>query len=502
MGILSPPDILRIDPRDDVGVALRDLVPGEMVDSRGIAVTPREPVPAGHKVALKPVARGAAVRKYGAPIGRAKAGIAPGDWVHLHNLETALSGKVDYLREQGRVVAPAGAPAPPPRFRGYRRRDGRIGIRNEIWLLSMVGCVNKQIERLARLAGERLADPVDGIYAFGHPYGCSQLGEDLENTRRVLAALASHPNAGGVLVAGLGCEENRLEDFQAALGDYDRERIRFLLLQEAGDETTEALGILADLAAVAGGDRREEVSAAGLVVGLKCGGSDGFSGLTANPLAGLAADAVVAWGGGALLGEVPEMFGAETLLMARARDEETRGRIAALINGWKDYYLRHGHPVSENPSPGNERGGITTLEEKSLGAVMKGGSSPVVDILRYGETAGERGLCLVDSPGNDAVSTTALAAAGAQLILFTTGRGTPYGGPVPTLKIAANSELARRKPHWIDFDAGRILAGETPDDLALELVELILRAASGEVRARNEINGDREIAIFKSGVTL
>lgn len=492
---------VRIDERDNVAVALVRLEPGERIALGGLEVVLGEEILPGHKVALFDLPAGSRAIKYGHPIGCLTAGVRAGDWVHTHNLRSELAGPRAYTYRPGRVeVEPS--PGPPPTFRGYRRRGGKAGIRNEIWVLAAVGCINKQCERLARLAGERLAGVPDGIHVFGHPYGCSQLGEDLERTRRILAGLAAHPNAGGVLVVGLGCEENRLADLEAALGDYDRERVKFLLLQEAEDETAEALHLLEVLIREAKEDRREEISAAELVVGLKCGGSDGFSGLTANPLVGLVVDRIVGWGGSCLLGEIPEIFGAEEVLLARARDEETFHHLAALVNEWKDYYLGHGVPVYENPSPGNLAGGITTLEEKSLGCVEKAGRAPVADVLRYGEGIRRRGLSLVESPGNDPVATTALAAAGAHLVLFTTGRGTPYGGPVPTLKIASRSELARAKPNWIDFDAGRLLAGEDLGSLADELAALLLTVAGGEVVTRNEINGDREMAIFKTGVTL
>jgi altronate hydrolase len=384
-----------------------------------------------------------------------------------------------------------------------------VGTRNEVWIVNTVGCVNAAAERIARAAGARYAAPggaVDGVYAFAHPYGCSQLGDDLATTQRLLAGLLRHPNAGGVLVLGLGCENNQLDRLLAAAGDVDRARLRAFNTQEVADEVEAGVAAVGELAAAMAGDRRTPCPAADLVLGHKCGGSDGFSGLTANPLLGRLADRVTAWGGRVLLSEVPEMFGAERALLARATSAGVFDAAAAMVNDFKRYFLDHGQPVYENPSPGNKAGGITTLEEKSLGAIQKGGRAPVADVRRYGELVrgeGAGGLTLVEAPGNDGVSSTAMAAAGATLLLFTTGRGTPLGFPVPTLKVSSNSDLAARKPHWIDFDAGRLLGGGTTlDALADELLALVLDVASGRARTANERQGDREIAIWKAGVTL
>ena len=439
----------------------------------------------GHKYALRPIAAGESVVKYGMPIGHATRDIAAGDHVHTHNLATNLGEKVEYR------YSPAPAPAErqtsnvkPRTFPAYRRADGRVGIRNEIWIVPTVGCVNALCERLAAACG--------GI-ALTHPYGCSQLGEDHEMTANLLAALCRHPNAGGVLVVGLGCENNTLESFRARLGDVSKLNIRFLRAQDPGDEYETGLGLVRELeeSRVA---ERTEIPLSELVVGLKCGGSDGFSGLTANPLVGRFSDWLVAHGGSAVLTEVPEMFGAETLLMDRCRDRATFDKCVAMINGFKDYYARHGQPCYENPSPGNKAGGITTLEDKSLGCVQKGGSSPVCDVLGYGERVKAHGLSLLTGPGNDLVSATVLAAAGCHLILFTTGRGTPFGTVVPTVKIATNADLAKRKPHWIDWDA---MSAPGTDAFAAK----VLSVASGELAA-NERQGARGIAIFKEGVTL
>ena len=476
------PVLIRLHPDDDVAVALQDV----------------DGVPKGHKSALRDLPAGAVVRKYGWPIGRLTAAVAAGDHVHSHNLETMLGGVEGYEH--------APAPAEPlpedcaTRFEGYRRADGRVGTRNEIWILPTVGCVARTADRIAAIAHARHAKAVDGVYAFGHPHGCSQLGEDLDGTRSLLAALACHPNAGGVLIIGLGCESNQLDRLVAEIPQSLRGRVRTLKAQGVEDEVEAGLAEVDALVASAALCRRQSATLADLVIGLKCGGSDGFSGLTANPLVGRIADRVIGSGGAAILTEIPEMFGAERLLMARAEDGLVFDRIVALVNGFKLYYLGHGLPVSENPSPGNVEGGITTLEEKSLGAVQKAGRAPIVGVLGYGERVRRKGLSLLEAPGNDAVSATALAAAGATMILFTTGRGTPLGFPAPTLKIASNSALAARKPGWIDFDAGAALGGDF-EGAADALIALIAAIASGAPTAA-ERSGERDIAIWKRGVTL
>jgi altronate hydrolase len=488
----SPPAFYRIHPYDDVAVALRDAEAGE----RFGAVAAISSIPRGHKLALRPVRPGAPVRKYGFPIGVASAAIAVGEHVHSHNLATGLTGELAYRFEQ-----PAALPAPVDdgrRFGGYRRTDGRVGTRNEIWILVTVGCVAETARRIAAEAGERFAGRVDGVHAFTHPFGCSQLGDDLSATRTMLAALARHPNAGGVLILGLGCESNQLADLLAQIGERDG-RIRAFAAQGEADEHEAGLAAVEALVALAEQDRREPCPLSDLVLGLKCGGSDGFSGLTANPLVGVMADRVAAAGGTPVLTEIPEIFGAEHLLLARAVDEAVFGAAAGLVNGFKRHFLDHGQPVSENPSPGNIAGGITTLEEKSLGAVQKAGHAVLTQALAYGETVRRPGLALLEAPGNDAVSSTALTAAGATVILFTTGRGTPLGFPAPTLKIASNADLAARKPRWIDFDASTALVDA--EDAANRLMDLVLATASGQM-TRSEHNGERGIALWKRGVTL
>jgi altronate hydrolase len=385
---------------------------------------------------------------------------------------------------------------------GYRRRDGRVGTRNEIWILCTVGCVARTAQRIATIGTARFDGRVDGVHAFTHPFGCSQLGDDLGRTRRILASLAMHPNAGGVLILGLGCESNQLDTLLAEAKDIDMSRVRAFAAQATDDEVEQGIRALEELVAIAERDKREPCPLSELKVGLKCGGSDGLSGITANPLVGHVADCVAAAGGTPILTEIPEIFGAERLLMERAADEGVFRDIVAVVNDFKRYFLDNGQPIYENPSPGNIAGGITTLEEKSLGAVQKGGHAPVSEVLRYGERATRPGLALLEAPGNDAVSSTALVAAGATVLLFTTGRGTPLGFPAPTLKIASNSALAQKKPHWIDFDAGTVLgAAKSMQEAGDELLRLVIDTASGKL-ARNEQNGEREISIWKGGVTL
>jgi altronate hydrolase len=474
-----------------VAVALTPIAAEEIA----LGVTALEAIPAGHKLALRDIPKGENVLKYGMPIGRASADIPRGAWVHTHNLKTNLDAAPEYAYH------------PAPRceaqpfsggFMGYQRADGAVGIRNELWILPTVGCVGGIAEALARRTDGAFGVPV---HAFPHPYGCSQLGEDHRNTRKILARLARHPNAGGVLVLGLGCENNHIAAFREALGPVDGTRVRFLNAQDVPDELQTGVELIQEIARAMQSDVRTMQPLSKLVLGLKCGGSDGFSGLTANPLVGAVTDSVCASGGSALLTEVPEMFGAETLLMERCGDEALFHSLVEMVGGFKRFFESFGQPVNENPSPGNKAGGITTLEEKSLGCTQKGGTGPVSDVLGYGEARRRSGLTLVAGPGNDLVAATALTAAGAQLILFTTGRGTPLGAPVPTLKIASNALLAERKRNWIDFDASPLLSGASMNEMAERLLRLILDTASG-APAKNEISGERQIAIFKTGVTL
>ncbi len=439
----------------------------------------------GHKYALRDIAEGENVIKYGMPIGHATCAIKKGEHVHAHNVKTNLGEVLEYKYEPDEAAINGWKTVEPKEtFLGYRHPDGRVGIRNDIWVIPLVGCVNRLAERLAQSCG--------GL-ALTHPYGCSQMGKDHETTANMLAQFCHHPNAGGVLVVSLGCENNTLESFKARLGDYSSLNIRFMRAQDPGDEYERGLELLKELDA-ARPKERVEVSVRELVVGLKCGGSDGFSGLTANPLVGRFSDWLAARGGATVLTEVPEMFGAETLLMKRCRTRAVFDKCVEMINGFKDYYASHNQVCYENPSPGNKAGGITTLEDKSLGCVQKGGSSPVEDVLLYGESVKAHGLSLMTGPGNDLVASTVLAAAGCHLILFTTGRGTPFGCVIPTMKVATNDTLAANKPNWIDWNAM-----SNPD--VEEFAKKVLAVASGE-KAKNELSGAQGIAIFKDGVTL
>lgn len=441
----------------------------------------------GHKYALRDIKAGENIIKYGNPIGHAIVDIAKGEHVHNHNIKTNLSGNLEYTYEP--TFYDIDEEDKSRAFMGYVREDGNVGIRNDVWIIVTVGCVNKVAEQIAKETG---------ALHFPHPFGCSQLGDDQSTTQLVLRGLVNHPNAGGVLVLGLGCENNNIDVFKKVLGEWDENRVKFLNAQDFDDDVAEGIRLVRELQAYADTFKRQPVPVSKLKIGLKCGGSDGYSGITANPLVGRLSDKVIASGGSCVLTEVPEMFGAEHLLMARAENEEIFNKCVKLINDFKDYYTRHNQVIYENPSPGNKKGGISTLEEKSLGCIQKGGLSKVVDVLDYGDVISKNGLSLLNGPGNDIVAITNLTAAGVHIILFTTGRGTPVGGPVPTVKIATNHSLANRKSNWIDFDASPTLEG---NPLTNELFEYILRVAEGE-QTKNEQHSYREISIFKDGVTL
>jgi altronate hydrolase len=494
------PRALVIHPGDGVAVALVELAAGEALALDDVSLATTERIPAGHKVALRAHAANEPVTKYGYPIGRTTRAIRAGEHVHSHNLETRLTPEASIAYAP---AAPSEANAIDRTWRGYLREDGRAATRNELWIIPTVGCVARTAQALASAFRERLRDfpNIDGVHAFGHAFGCSQLGDDLENTQKVLAGLATHPNAGGALVLGLGCENNHLAAFRPFLGDADASRVRTLAAQTSVDEHEEGMALLAALAARANRDERRTLPASALRVGLKCGGSDGLSGITANPLLGRLATRLAASGATAILTEVPEMFGAETALFAHCVDRSVFERALRLVEGFRRYFVEHGQPVHENPAPGNKDGGITTLEEKSLGCVQKGGDAPITDVVAYGGRARQPGLTLLQAPGNDQVSTTALVAAGATLVLFTTGRGTPLGSPAPTLKVSTNQDLSRRKPGWIDFDAGVLAAGADRSAIDRQFLELVFEIASGR-RTQNELHDQRDIGIFKDGVTL
>jgi altronate hydrolase len=494
-------DLLKLDQSDNVALAATRLPAGAelVIDGRSLLV--QEDVAVGHKIALADLETGASVVKYGHTIGTVTRSVGRGYWLHSHNMKTNLEGVVGYRYEP--TDSPLQVTGAGGTFDGYRRSNGAVGTRNEVWVLNTVGCVNRSADRITRICSERFGEAIDGVHAFAHPYGCSQSGDDLETTRRILAGLIGHPNAGGVLLLGLGCEDNRVDSLLQVAGDIDAARIRYFNAQDVGDEVEHGVAMAGELVSLMQQDRRTEHPLSGLVVGLKCGGSDGLSGITANPLVGRIADRITAQGGGAILTEVPEMFGAEQMLMNRAASELLFREIERLVNDFKQYYLTHGRPIYENPSPGNLEGGLTTLEEKALGAIRKGGSATVTEVLRYGERKGTAGLSLLEAPGNDGVSTTALVAAGATVLLFTTGRGTPMGSPVPTIKISSNTAVYERKPRWIDFNAGAVQDGSAEmGNLELDLFDLLLDVASGRKQANNERHDYRDIAIWKTGVTL
>jgi len=492
-------NLLKINTADNVAVALATISAGETASFGGTDVTAAENITAGHKVALEPIGLGEAIIKYGHPIGRATAAIALGQAVHTHNVKTALEGLLEY---EYNPISSHPAAREPGVFQGYRRPDGKVGIRNEVWVIPTVGCINRISEFLAKSGQELLTPNIDGLYAFPHPYGCSQMSEDHENTRRALAGLIRHPNAGAVLVLGLGCENNTVDGMKELLCDYDKERVRFLVTQDCEDEYEDGLQILRELIDYAAQSSREPVPMGELIVGLKCGASDGFSGITANPLVGSFSDRLIAEGGSAILTEVPEMFGAETILMNRCQSLEVFEDTVTLINDFKRYFMENGQDIYENPSPGNKAGGISTLEDKSLGCIQKGGTSDVVAVLGYGDPVTVKGLNLLTGPGNDLVSASSMTASGAHLVFFTTGRGTPFGAPVPTVKVSSNTAIYERKPMWIDFNAGSLLEGVSMEEMTDTLYEYVRALASGEIRANNEIHNAREFTIFKTGVTL
>ena len=492
---------LQINKGDNVVVCLRPINAGEEIKIGNHAVQALRNTPAGHKILLCDTPKDKPIIKYGYPIGRAKENLKAGEWVNENNIQTNLSGTLEY--EYHPAIKPLSIEQEDRSFKGFMRKNGEVGIRNEIWIVPTVGCVNGIAERLAqKLEQETQLKGVDAIHAWHHNYGCSQLGDDHENTRKVLRDICLHPNAGAVLVLSLGCENNQPEDFMKMLGDYDRERIQLLVTQRVeGDEIEEGMKILRKLYKTAAQDKREEVPVSKLRIGLKCGGSDGFSGITANPLVGEFSDWLIAQGGTTILTEVPEMFGAETILMNRCQTPELFQKTVHLINNFKEYFLSHGEPVGENPSPGNKAGGISTLEDKALGCTQKCGHAPVSGVLEYAERLKTNGLNLLSAPGNDLVASTALAASGCQMVLFTTGRGTPFGTFVPTMKISTNSQLFKSKQNWIDFNAGKLVEGVDMLTLRNDFIDKVITTANGE-KVKNEMNGYREIAIFKNGVTL
>ncbi len=497
-------EYIKINPADNVAVAITPLSKGTAIEIDGKTITLVTDIPAGHKVALQDIAAGENVIKYGFPIGHVLHDVKEGSYLDHNDIKTNLAGQLDYSDIKIKGVTAEKESAPELTFEGYERKDGQVGIRNEIWVIPTVGCVNGIVKQIVdRLNEETGAEGVDGIFGFPHNYGCSQLGDDHENTKKILRDMVHHPNAGGILVVGLGCENNQPKVFEEFCGDYDRDRVKFMVCQEVeGDEVEAGLEILRGLYDNAKGLKRTTVPASKLRIGLKCGGSDGFSGITANPLLGAFSDFLCGTQGGTtVLTEVPEMFGAETILMERCADDKLLNQTIDLINNFKQYFLSHGEPVGENPSPGNKAGGISTLEEKALGCTQKSGKSPVYGVLEYGERIHNHGLNLLSAPGNDLVASTALAAAGCQMVLFTTGRGTPFGTFVPTMKVSTNSGLAERKPAWIDFNAGVLVEDESMDEVLARFVKYVIEVASGRL-VNSEKSGIHEISIFKNGVTL
>lgn len=493
-------DFIKINPIDNVVIALKDFTAGEKLVVDGQELEIKNDIPKGHKIAVLAIGENEDIIKYGAPIGHATQNIAAGEHIHVQNLKTNLSGTINYSFDQ--KLNELNISKRDLTFQGYKRSNGKSGIRNELWIVPTVGCVNGQAQQIIDLfKAEMNPDDIDSVDVFKHSYGCSQLGDDHINTQKALADVINHPNAGGVFVLGLGCENNQIEHLKKFIGDYDESRVRFLAAQDVDDEIEAGLEIMKEIYEVMRQDKREAIPVSALNIGLKCGASDGFSGITANPLVGAFSDFLVAQGGATILTEVPEMFGAETLLMERAQNKEVFDKTVSLINDFKDYYLQHDLPVYENPSPGNKKGGISTLEDKSLGCTQKGGTATVMDVLKYAEPIKSKGLNLLSAPGNDLVASSALGFSGCQMVLFTTGRGTPFGSFVPTMKISTNTDIYNRKKNWIDFNAGQLLDGKTMEEVLEEFVDFVIEVASGK-QLNHEKTGFKEIAIFKTGVTL
>ncbi len=494
-------DIIKIHPNDNVIVTLIDRSEGDHITIDSQTITLKQDVSRGHKIALAPIDVGKNIFKYGSPIGHATQPIQIGEHIHTHNIATNLSAlnEYEYHPEHNNLDATR----VDPDVQIYRRDNGDIAIRNEIWVIPTVGCVNALARKMIDQFNKQHSDAldIDGVYLYNHTLGCSQLGDDHLTTRTILQDLVKHPNAGGVLVIGLGCENNQVAAFKETLGEHDSERVKFMVCQQLDDEIQVGIEHLNELYQVVKQDKRVAGKLSEVKFGLECGGSDGLSGITANPLLGGFSDFLVSHNGTTVLTEVPEMFGAEQILMNHCHDTQTFKKTVDMINDFKQYFIEHDQPIYENPSPGNKAGGISTLEEKSLGCTQKAGTSQVMDVLKYGERLTTTGFNLLSAPGNDAIATSALGAAGCHMVLFTTGRGTPYGGFVPTLKIATNNELAAKKPHWIDFNAGALLAGKSMDQLLNDFIHHVVEIVNGEP-TKNEINDFRELAIFKMGVTL
>lgn len=492
--------LIKLHATDNVVIAMRNIAADEVITIDDVQLHINEDVVKGHKIALTNISKDDNVVKYGAPIGFALQDIKQGDWVHTHTIKTNLSDELQYKYQPDFIAQQTAIESPEVNI--YRRANGEVAIRNEIWLIPTVGCVNGMIAQMKKEFLQQNPDiDVDGVHVFPHQFGCSQLGDDLETTRVLLQNMVLHPNAGGALVVGLGCENNQLSIFKDGLGDFDHNRVKFLITQQAEDEIEEGVQLLEEIYSVVKQDKREKGKLSEVKFGLECGGSDGLSGITANPLLGYFSDYLIAQGGTTVLTEVPEMFGAETILMSRCKDKETFYDLVDMVNDFKRYYSDHNQPIYENPSPGNKDGGITTLEDKSLGCTQKAGSSQVQAVLKYGQRLKVPGLNLLDAPGNDPIATSALASAGCHMVLFTTGRGTPYGGFVPTLKISTNSELANKKKRWIDFDAGILINDTTMEEAHQQFIQLLVAVVNGQETC-NEKNDIREVAIWKKGVTL
>ncbi len=508
--------LLQLHPTDNVAVARVQVAAGEEIQLGPVVVRVSEPIAAGHKVAIRPIAAGEAILKYGQRIGLAGTHIDVGSWVHVHNVNAArLETEYEYCNE---LIEPS-KPAESRTFMGFRRADGKVGTRNYVALISTVNCSATTARYVAmELAKSDLRDfpNVDGVIPLVHKGGCafSFGGEDHQQLNRTLAGFARHPNIAARLILGLGCETAQAGHLQSdhglmQLGGPSASRSNgplpmVLNIQEVGGvrkTVDRAVGVLRDLLVQANDVRREPIPVSELLVGLECGGSDGASGITANPALGYASDLMVAHGGTAILSEIPEVYGAEQLLTRRSISREVADALLDRIHWWEDYAQRHHASIDNNPSYGNKQGGLTTIFEKSLGAVAKGGTSPLRAVYKYAEPVTERGFVLMDTPGYDPASVTGMVAGGAQVIVFTTGRGSCFGcKPAPTIKVATNTPMFNRMREDMDINAGTILEGATVEDVGREIFEMIIATASGrQTLSEAQGIGDEEFCPWVPG---
>lgn len=496
---------IKLYPQDTVALATSELKKGQTVTVDGETITLLDDIPNAHKIALKDFETGEAVRKYDNIIGYASKPIKKGEWIHSHNEVTGLGKSKEYTYDFNPISIFPGESD--KTFMGYDRADGGAGIRNHLAIISTVFCANGPLRKLARMAEAKYpaTENFDGIIAFDQEFGCSQTGKDLVTTCKIIAGIAKNANFGGVLLVSNGCEMAIPSVLEQYMGDYDKKRIRTLTLQEVEDEFTAGMELIDEIMEEMKDDKRTPININRLHIAMNCGGSDGYSGITANTLLGTLCDTLVKEGAIMNMTEVPEMMGAEHILMNRAADKSIFDDIVKMMYDYDAYFARYGEKAADNPTQGNKAGGLTTLEEKSLGCIQKGGHCAVMEVLEYGERATKNGFVLVSGPGNDLAGVSGQIAAGAVLTIFTTGRGTPCGFAGPTFRLASNTALATRKSNWIDYDAGRLLTAKTPEEveaLNKELYDAIMATVNGQYRTRTEENGYYILGALKDGVTL